>query len=77
MGQVYTPACAAHDLCVCMWGDAACIFFDETNPPNGYSPGCGDLLDAAISWIGEIFQEMIDWFLGLGGEVPSNLINQP
>jgi len=23
------------------------------------------------SWIGEIFQEVIDWFLGLGGEVPA------
>jgi hypothetical protein len=64
MGQVYTGACWAHDMCVCMWGDAACVFFDSSNPPGGYCPGCGDLYDAALSWIWEVVQIVIDWLTG-------------
>lgn len=72
MGNVYTAACTAHDLCVCMWGGAACIFFDSSNPPNGYCPGCGDLWDAAVSFIWEVVNIVVDWLMGVlgGGEVP-------
>jgi len=41
------------------------------------SPYSRDLVLSREWSIGEIFQEVIDWFLGLGGDVPSNLINQP
>jgi len=35
MGNVYTPQCWGHDLCVCMWSDSDCIFFTSDNPPTG------------------------------------------
>ena len=43
----------------------------------GYCPGCGDLFDAALSFLGEVLQTVIDWLMGIGGEVPDTLINIP
>ena len=79
MGHVYTPACQAHDLCVCMWSHGACLFFDSSGPPNGYCPGCGDLFDAAASYVYEIFSLVLEWLTSgiTNGEVPEELLNTP
>jgi hypothetical protein len=53
------------------------MWFDSTSPPGGYCPGCGDLIDAAVSFFGELIQDLVDWFnTYFGGSVPDNLINK-
>ncbi len=75
-GNHYTAACWAHDLCVCMWSDSDCYYFESGNPPYGNCPGCGDLFDAVLSWLGEIFYDILDWLMG-GDDPDINMINFP
>jgi hypothetical protein len=54
-GDIITPQCVGHDLCVCEWGDAACIF----SVPDDCD-GCDDLLDAIWSWLDGLFGDSYD-----------------
>lgn len=49
-GDIITPQCAGHDLCVCKWGASECIF----SVPDDCD-GCDDLLDAILSWLDGLF----------------------
>ncbi len=77
LGNIYTPQCWAHDLCVCMWSDADCYFFSGSEPPGGYCPGCGDLFDAAISWFGGFLDWVAEWFTAWTYGVFDTLVNWP
>jgi hypothetical protein len=55
--SVRTAACVAHDLCVCEYGQAACVFTvpDGSNGAGGGCIGCGSLISAIYSWFGSLF----------------------
>jgi hypothetical protein len=53
-GDISTPECFAHDLCVCRYGTAACIYFPPDAPPDGDSQ-VGDLIDAIGSFLDALF----------------------
>jgi hypothetical protein len=63
-GNYYTSECYGHDLCVCKWGDAACVLIDPYNPPGGECNGCNDIIDAIVSWLGEVISEIVEWLEG-------------
>ena len=54
-GDVWTTECWGHDLCVCKWGDASCVF---STPPD--CDGCDTLIDAIESLLAAIFRNIFE-----------------
>jgi hypothetical protein len=54
-GNIWTPQCQGHDLCVCKWGHAACVY----SPPDDCE-GCSSLLDAGWSYIVELIRSWLE-----------------
>ena len=52
-GDISTPACYGHDLCVCAYGFLDCVL----TVPEGCD-GCSSLFDAVCSYIAKL----IEWF---------------
>ncbi len=58
-GDIWTPECFAHDLCVCKWGHEACL--TEIPTWDGADcHDCGSLMDAIAAYLAEL--------LGGGGD---------
>ncbi len=56
-GNIYTPECYGHDMCVCKWGDAACA----VTIPSGDCSDCNTLIDAIGSYLAAIFKRMFEY----------------
>jgi len=54
-GEVFTPECLGHDLCVCKWSDVSCAFGIPDD-----CDGCSSLVDAIISFLAELFRRLIE-----------------
>jgi hypothetical protein len=52
-GNISTPQCLGHDLCVCKWGHLACMFSVPTS--GGGCDQCNTLVDAIGSFISAFF----------------------
>jgi D-alanine-D-alanine ligase-like ATP-grasp enzyme len=73
-GMVATVECLGHDLCVCKYGHAACV--------NSVPAGCGgtnvqcyDLTEAALSWVGgiwDILMDFWDWIMSWFDQEPED-----
>jgi hypothetical protein len=55
-GNFTTPECTAHDMCVCRFGHLDCLL--EVPAEGCGDEECGNLIDAAISWIEEWLREL-------------------
>jgi hypothetical protein len=69
-GQITTPACLAHDYCVCAYGHSACIIDFPTE-----CAACGSLVDAVISFAGEFLEWFLSWFSDESGGDPCDWEN--
>ncbi|NJR71843.1 MAG: hypothetical protein HC782_01405 [Gammaproteobacteria bacterium] len=60
-GMVATVECLGHDLCVCKYGHAACV---NSVPADcsGSIVQCYNLIDAALSWVGGIWDILMDFW---------------
>lgn len=56
-GDIYTPQCLGHDICVCKFGNLACA----VTIPEGDCSDCNTLLDAIWSYLSEIFRRMFEY----------------
>jgi hypothetical protein len=57
-GNIETSECWGHDLCVCKWGDSACVFTVPTG--GGGCNGCNTLIEAAWSFVAAFFSQFGD-----------------
>lgn len=55
-GDIYTPECYGHDMCVCKWGAAACVV---TIPAD--CSDCNTLLEAIWSFLSELFRLLFEY----------------
>jgi hypothetical protein len=76
-GAIATPQCLGHDLCVCQYGHAACIS-SVLLGCGGSNVPCYDLVDAALSWLGGIWDalaELWDWIVSWFDDDPDDPCN--
>ena len=55
-GNIYTDECLGHDMCICKWSFAACIF----TVPAENCDDCDSLIDAIISYIVALLRALMD-----------------
>ena len=56
-GDIYTPQCLGHDICVCKWSDAACA----VDVPASNCDDCNSLVSAIWSYLSEIFRRIFEY----------------
>ncbi len=68
--NTWTPECEGHDLCVCAWGQGACLANVAINCTNNPADECYSFWDAAASFFESVWNDFWDWVISWFDDPP-------